>query len=62
MIQGGRGLVSHRTTNAGCSRSALSVKTRESGPSGARELAQYEVSRFGVSFHEKKEWALGKRL
>ena len=59
----GKGLVTHRTTNARCSRSALSVKTRELGPSGARELAQSSrpIRRF-IPFHEKNEWALGKRL
>jgi len=62
-FRGERGLVTHRTTNAGCSRSALSVKTRELGPSGARELAQSSqpIRRF-IIFHEKNEWALGKRL
>jgi len=36
--EGARGRFAHRTTNAVCSPSALSAKTRESGPSGVREL------------------------
>jgi hypothetical protein len=58
--EGARGRFAHRTTNAGCSPSAISATTRESGPSGARELGSVSQPPFGVTLHEKRGETLGR--